>query len=60
MQGTKFLSRSEARERFAATNDLNSLQGSTELANRFNLKYQVYSESQAIEDYMSAVLYEGQ
>ena len=60
MQGTKFLSQSEARGRFAVTNDLNSLQGSTELANRFNLKYQVYSESQAIEDYMSAVLYEGQ
>jgi NitT/TauT family transport system substrate-binding protein len=60
MQGTKFLSQSEARTRFAATKDLNSLQGSTELANRFNLKYQVYSESQAIQDYMSAVLYEGQ
>ena len=58
IQGTRFLTEPEAQARYAGGDGFNSLQGSTEVANEFNLKYKVYSESQDITDYISAVLYQ--
>ena len=58
MQGTEFLTESEAQARYTGSDGFDSLLGSTEVANEFNLKYKVYSESQDSTDYISAVLYQ--
>ena len=58
MEGTQFLSESEAKARYAGSSGFDSLKGSTEVANAFNLKYKVYPEAQESTDYISAVLYQ--
>jgi NitT/TauT family transport system substrate-binding protein len=58
MQGTRFLNKEEAKGRYAPTEDLNSLSGSTNIANEFNVKYKVYPRTQATADYINDLLYQ--
>lgn len=58
MQGTRFLNKEEAKGRYAMTEDLNSLSGSTKIANEFNVKYKVYPNAQTTADYISDLLYQ--
>jgi NitT/TauT family transport system substrate-binding protein len=58
MQGTRFLAEDEARLRLVPTDGLDSLQGSTDVADAFNVKYRVYSEAQPTSDYISDRLYQ--
>ena len=51
--GTK----AEAKARYSSTEDLESLTGSTAVADSFNVKYKVYPSSQTAADYISDVLY---
>ena len=57
MKGTRFLAKAEAVARYSATEDLESLGGSTMVADSFNMKYKVYSTPQSADDYISDVLY---
>ncbi|MBT6024915.1 MAG: ABC transporter substrate-binding protein [Gammaproteobacteria bacterium] len=58
MQGTRFLDQAEAKEKFSATDDLTSLQGSSKIADAFNVKYKVYSDAQNTPDYINDSLYQ--
>lgn len=58
MQGTEFLTKADAKARFSVTDGLDSLYGSTDVANQFNLKYKVYSDAQKAADYISDALYQ--
>ena len=57
MKGTRFLTKAEAKARYSSTEDLESLTGSTAVADSFNVKYKVYPSSQTAADYISDVLY---
>ena len=57
MKGTRFLSKAEAEARYSETDDLGSLQGSTKVADSFNIKYKVYTAPQTASDYISNALY---
>jgi NitT/TauT family transport system substrate-binding protein len=52
MPGTFFLSLAEAKKRFKKGDGLDSLYGSTKIANDFNVANKVYKESQKVEDYI--------
>ena len=50
--GTYFLSLAEAKKRFEKGDTLESLYGSTKIADGFNVTNKVYKEAQAVEDYI--------
>jgi NitT/TauT family transport system substrate-binding protein len=52
MPGTFFLSLAEAKKRFKKGPGLDSLYGSTKIANDFNVANKVYKEPEKIEDYI--------
>jgi NitT/TauT family transport system substrate-binding protein len=52
MPGTYFLSLAEAKKRFEKGETLESLYGSTKIADGFNVANKVYKEAQAVEDYI--------
>jgi NitT/TauT family transport system substrate-binding protein len=52
MPGTYFLSLDESKKRYAKGPGLDSLYGSTSVANEFNVSNKVYKESQAVDDYI--------
>lgn len=54
--GTYFLSIGDAKKRFQKGPGLDSLYGSTRVANEFNVANQVYKESQAVDDYIDPSL----
>lgn len=58
MPGTYFLSLAEAKERFKKGDGLNSLYGSTVIADKFNMENSVYKESQKAADYIDASIIE--
>lgn len=58
MPGTYFLSLTEAKERFKKGDGLNSLYGSTVIADKFNMENSVYKESQKAADYIDASIIE--
>jgi NitT/TauT family transport system substrate-binding protein len=56
IKGTKLLSLKEGKKVYAKGEGLESLWGSTAIANGFNVKYDVYKEAQAIESYIDPSL----
>jgi NitT/TauT family transport system substrate-binding protein len=58
LPGTYFLTLAEAQARFKKTDGLDSLYGSTAIANKFNVDNGVYKESQKAEDYIDASIIE--
>jgi NitT/TauT family transport system substrate-binding protein len=58
MAGTYFLSLAEAKKRYAKGPDLDSLYGSTSVADEFNVSHKVYREPQPIDDYIDRGLIE--
>lgn len=52
LNGTKILTLSEAKAAFKKDKTLSSIYGSSEIADEFNLKYEVYSESQSVDSYI--------
>lgn len=58
LAGTRFLNKSEAKARYAITDDLGSLQGSSAIADGFNVKYGVYPDKQDISAYINSSLYD--
>jgi NitT/TauT family transport system substrate-binding protein len=52
MPGTYFLSLEESKKRFKKADGLDSLYGSTKIANDFNVANKVYKQAQPIEDYI--------
>jgi NitT/TauT family transport system substrate-binding protein len=53
MPGTYFLSLDEAKKRFVKGEGLDSLYGSTKVADTFNTENKVYAEAQPIDDYIA-------
>jgi NitT/TauT family transport system substrate-binding protein len=56
-EGTRFLSRAEATQRYVEGDGLESLWGSTRLADAFNVKYRVYEAPQDVASYIDASFY---
>ncbi len=56
-EGTRFLSRAEAGERYVEREGLDSLWGSTRLADAFNVRYGVYDTPQDVASYIDASFY---
>ena len=56
--GTQLLSKEEAKARYVEAEGLESLWGSTQVADAFNVKYEVYSEAQPIDGYVNGGFYE--
>jgi len=52
LQGTKILSLDEAKAAFKKSDKLSSVYGSSKIADAFNLKYEVYKESQSPDSYI--------
>ncbi|HEY0708035.1 MAG TPA: ABC transporter substrate-binding protein, partial [Polyangia bacterium] len=52
LPGTYFLSLAEAKKRFAKGDGLDSIYGSTKLANEFNFANKVYKAPEKVEDYI--------
>ncbi len=52
LKGTKILSLEEAKAAFQKGDNLSSIYGSSKIADDFNLKYEVYKESQSPESYI--------
>lgn len=52
LPGTYFLSLQEAKKRYEKGDGLDSLYGSTAVADHFNVSYKVYKKAQAIDDYV--------
>jgi len=52
LQGTKILTREEAKGFFARGDGFDSIYGSTKIADDFNLKYEVYDTPQDIDSYI--------
>ncbi|MFT7410584.1 MAG: NitT/TauT family transport system substrate-binding protein [Oleispira sp.] len=52
LDGTKILTLAEAKEAFKKTDGLSSIYGSSKISDEFNLKYEVYTESQDVESYI--------
>ncbi len=52
MPGTYFLSLEESKKRYAKGSGLESLYGSTSVANDFNVSNKVYKDSQSVDDYI--------
>lgn len=59
MPGTYFLSLEEAKKRFVKGEGLDSLYGSTRVADEFNVANKVYPEAQPVETYIDAELIDG-
>jgi NitT/TauT family transport system substrate-binding protein len=59
MPGTYFLSLEEAKKRFAKGPGLDSLYGSTKIADDFNVANKVYPQAQPIDEYIDAELMGG-
>jgi NitT/TauT family transport system substrate-binding protein len=56
MPGTYFLSLDEAKKRFAKAEGLDSLYGSTAVADKFNVENKVYAAPQAVDEYIDPSL----
>jgi NitT/TauT family transport system substrate-binding protein len=56
MPGTYFLSLEESKKRYGKGTGLDSLYGSTSIANDFNVSNKVYKESQSIDDYIDPTI----
>ncbi|RBW43447.1 ABC transporter substrate-binding protein [Psychromonas sp. B3M02] len=54
LEGTKILSLSEAKAVFEKSDELTSLFGSSKFADDFNVKYEVYKESQPVDSYIDS------
>ncbi len=52
LEGTKILSLAEAKAAFVKSDKLSSIYGSSKIADAFNLKYEVYKESQSPDNYI--------
>ena len=52
LMGTKILSLAEAKAAFEKADGLSSIYGSSKVADDFNIKYEVYSESQSVDSYI--------
>lgn len=52
LKGTKILSLEESKAAFKKADGLSSIYGSSKIADDFNLKYEVYKESQSPDDYI--------
>jgi NitT/TauT family transport system substrate-binding protein len=52
MPGTYFLSLDESKKRYGKGAGLDSLYGSTTVANDFNVANKVYKEAQGVDDYI--------
>ncbi len=57
-EGTNILTKAQAKARYEKGEGLESLWGSTRLADEFNVKYRVYAEPQDVEAYLDASFYE--
>lgn len=56
MDGTRLLGREENKRRYHKTADLSSVQGSSEIVDRFNVGNHVYKESLAVDPYFDGTL----
>lgn len=56
LAGTKLLTVEEGKKVFARGEGLGSIYGSTKISNEFNVKYDVYKETQAIDSYIDGSL----
>ena len=56
--GTQFLSKAEAAQRYVKTEGLDSLWGSSAIADAFNVKYGVYDTAQDVSAYIDASFYQ--
>ncbi len=57
-EGTRMLSKAEAKERYVDAEGLQSIWGSTRVADAFNVKYRVYGDPQDISSYIDGSFYE--
>jgi NitT/TauT family transport system substrate-binding protein len=58
MDGTRLLGADENRKRYHKSSDFNSVQGSSEIVDRFNVANHVYKESLAVDPYFDSSLVE--
>src|SRR6185295_12173779 len=56
MKGTHFLDAKENKEHFKAGKGLESVYGSSEIVDAFNVKYSVYKKAQAVKGYLDPSL----
>lgn len=56
--GTQFLTKEEAKKRYEKSDGLDSLWGSSQIADDFNVKYRVYSQAQDISAYIDSSFYQ--
>jgi NitT/TauT family transport system substrate-binding protein len=56
MPGTYFLSLEEAKKRFSKGPALDSLYGSSQIADDFNVKNKVYAQAQAVDEYIDPTI----
>jgi NitT/TauT family transport system substrate-binding protein len=54
LAGTRLLRRGEAGALYEETEGFDSLHGSTNISNDFNLRYEVYRDSQDLEAYIDS------
>lgn len=59
LEGTKILTLEEAKAAFQMGEGFSSIYGSSKIADEFNLKYEVYSESESPEDYIDSSIIMG-
>lgn len=56
--GTQLLTKEQAKQRYEKAPGLESLWGSSEIADAFNVKYKVYTDSEDVSAYIDASLYQ--
>lgn len=56
LKGTKILTLEEAKAFFEKADGFKSLYGSSQIADDFNMKYEVYGEPQSVDDYIDSSL----
>lgn len=56
LKGTKILTLDEAKKFFAKGEGFDSIYGSSKIADDFNLKYEVYTDPQPVDDYIDSSL----
>jgi len=59
MSGTRLLGAEENRKRYRSSGDLGSVQGSSEIVDRFNVANHVYKESLNVDPYFDGSLVDG-
>ena len=59
MPGTRFLSLEEAKKVFVKAPGLESLHGSSQLADEFNVTNKVYAQAQPVDEYIDGELVSG-